>query len=366
MMLANKLTGALLTGVLAALSCVALGEDSDRAIDLLGRAQRGDFRVNVTGILLQQDVAGEGWQRVRVDRSKDGKQHCKILYPLRSMKVESIDDGVRKQTYMPDDNVIIDEDSRGDGAGGIEDRLRLAKRNYTFSIESINSVAGRDTVLITAKPRNIGIDVRRYYLDEKTAYPLKMETIGEGGKPVVAYQMSEISYPARLSPNLFKLDILPGVEIFKFERPTAVDVATARQQFGFTPVLPKSLPLGFTIQETQFNKKEDWQSIKVRLTDGLARATVYQWIPNGKPIKVIGDSTSMDVNGLRLLIVSELGPKVRARLLDAFIKAGKEAPKGEGSPLLIIILTGCPGRKDILELALGDAAFKELDAPEES
>lgn len=365
MMYTAKYLGALLTGVLAALSCVALGEDTDRAVDLLARAQRGDFRVNVTGILLQQDVGGEGWQRVRVDRSKDGKQHCKILYPLRSMKVESVDDGVRKQTYMPDDNVILDEDSRGDGAAGIEERLRLAKKNYTFSLEVVASIAGRSTVLITAKPRNSGIDTRRYYLDEKTAYPLKMETVGEGGKVVVAYQMSEISFPAHLSPNLFKLDVLPGVEVFRFERPSPVDFATAKQQFGFKPIVPKTLPVGFKVQETQFNKKEDWQSIKVRLTDGLARATVYQWIPNGKAIKVIGDSTSSDSYGIRLLIVSELGPKVRAKLLDAFVKAGKESQaRGEYEPLLLGMPADGSNRDEIFaELIRLDTALKISDAP---
>jgi len=281
------------------------------------------------------------------------------------MKVESVDDGVRKQTYIPDDNVILDEDSLGDGAAGIEDRLRLAKKNYSFSLESVSDIAGRSTVLVTAKPRNQGLDIRRFYLDEKTAYPLKLETVGEDGKPVVAYQMVEISYPSRLSPNLFKLEVLPGVDVFRFERPTPVDVATARQQFGFTPIAPKGLPFGFKVQETQFNKKEEWQSIKVRLVDGLARATVYQWIPNGKPMKVIGDSTTMDVNGIRLLIVSDLGPKVRAKLLEAFVKAGRESQsKSEAGPVLLFNPAICPRWEQMfLELVVMDAALKIPDAP---
>lgn len=304
------------------------GDQSERAIELLTKAQQSDFKTNVVGVLVQPDPTGSLFQRVKVVRAKSGLQRTTVLAPLHVAKIESIDDGKRKRTYYPDLNVIHDEAAPIQTKSEVVQRLRFAQKHYTFTITAGPHIAGRATICISAIPKNPELDIRRYYLDEETSYPLRMETLEQGGETTMMFEFKVIDYPSTLDADIFKFQTLPDVKVISYNRPRALKRGEAKKMVGFDPIVPKSLPLGFKVQEMQYNEGRDWKSVKVWLSDGLARATVFQWRPDGRNVKVMGKSTTVDYNGLRLMIVSDLGPKARTRLLDAFVAQAVEDFKG--------------------------------------
>jgi len=69
----------------------------------------------------------------------------------------------------------------------------------------------------------------------------------------------------------------------------------------------------------------------VRMTDGLVRATLYQWLSTGDDpdVKSYMDRTLREVNGVKLLLVSEISPRQRERLIDSFVSKLQAAPMAQ-------------------------------------
>jgi hypothetical protein len=313
-----------IAGALALISVGALAggaRQNDRAAyDLLARTMKPKLKVNVVSITLQRDSAGENaFQQIKLVRSKGGKQRWTVLQPVRLAGIDSVDDGVRRRLYIPDLRQIYDMESPAKAAGDLKLRLDLAKRNYTFQFVSRPKIAGRETVCVSAVPKNQELDILRYYIDEGAEYPLRVESIGDDGRTSIMFDTKFVEYPSTLDRDTFKMSTLPGVKTFTYSAPVTLSKVQARAKVGFVPVVPSGLPMGFKVQGLQFNENPEWRSVMVRLTDGLVQATVYQWRPNGQAIRSLADSTSGEYNGIRLLVVSnQLGPAARYKLLQAF------------------------------------------------
>lgn len=308
----------------ALVSSAALAED--KAVTLLRKSMGRKFPVNVVAVILQRDPAAEGvYQRVKVTRSADGRIRHSVLQPLRVAGVESVDNGEVMRTYLPDRRSVIVQDSAQRINADVEKRLGLARQNYVLSLSSAPRIAGRSTVCVTAEPKSNELFTRRYYLDEKTGYPLKLEVDDGKAEPSTVFHTLAIEFPASLKDGVFEMSTLPGrVHEIRYSRPQAVTSKTQAQNVvGFRPVLPDRLPMGFQVQEMQLNGGDEWRSVVVRLTDGLVRATVYQYRTEGRKVEAIEDCTSLDVNGIRFMLVSDLPDGVRQRLLQAFIAQAK-------------------------------------------
>jgi hypothetical protein len=109
--------------------------------------------------------------------------------------------------------------------------------------------------------------------------------------------------------------------VISYRRPEKVTKENASRAVGFMPVIPKSFPCGFRLQSMQTNDSRTWKSVVIRLTDGLARATVYQWLGNDNSgdVQSIENSTTINVGSIRVMLVSDLSPETRRRLLGAFL-----------------------------------------------
>ena len=106
------------------------------------------------------------------------------------------------------------------------------------------------------------------------------------------------------------------------------------------PIVPKTLPFGFVVRELQDSRSSDWKSVVLRVSDGLVRANVYQYLPDSRPKRPMADATSGETHGIKLILVCDsLAPTLRQQLLDALIAqadagaddrsvAGKRPPKG--------------------------------------
>lgn len=313
-------------GAALAASCAASARQN--AADILARSMENKFSVNVVAIILQRDPSVEGsFQRVKVERDTAGRSRCTILQPLRMQGTTTVDDLNRMRWYLPDQKVIIDQDSPSKEPCQVNDRIRLAKRNYTFKMEASPKIAGRPAVCVVATPRNDELETRRYYIDQSTSYPLRMETYGDSSDVHVVFDTKDVQYPKSLERGLFTLQPIGNVRTERYSRPKKMESANmAARLVGFSPLIPSGFPMGFQVQEVQVSDGQEWKSVVVRLTDGLARATVYQWVPSNVTAKALEDSTTLDHKGVRFMLVSDLGPAVREKLLQAFIAQALSSP----------------------------------------
>jgi negative regulator of sigma E activity len=232
--------------------------------------------------------------------------------------IESVDDGDRWQTVLPDEHKVVDDDSPLKFPSDDKARLALCRRNYKFSFDGEAVVAGRRAYRILAKPRHSDLNPHRFYLDRKTYYPLKAETILDGDEKV-EFETLSVSYPESIEEEHFTLHAPPSMRWEKYNRPAACPSAKeAEKELGFKPVLPKHLPMGFELLEMQFNDSPHWKSLQLRLTDGLARATIYEYRQGSDSMRAMENSSSGDVRGVQLLVVSDIDEEFRQQLLDSF------------------------------------------------
>jgi hypothetical protein len=307
------------------------GEEENPA-SLLRKSMGRRFSVNILAVIRQRDPGGNGsYQRIKVSRSSDGRIRQTILQPLRMAGIDRVDDGDTIRVYLPDKKSLIIQDSVQASPKDVDERMRLAKRNYDFAWGESCTIAGRKSLCVVVKPRHGGMTARRYYLDEHNGYPLRLEVLSGPQSDHLVFDTLAVEYPKKLASAVFDLDPLPGTLTYRYSRPKTLKSDNAEKLLGFQPILPGRLPLGFELQEMQINENKDWKSAAVRLTDGIVRATVYQWRPNGQPVESVEESSSLDVGGIRLLLVSDLPAAVRMRLLQAFVPRAEvevEATRG--------------------------------------
>jgi len=309
-----------------------------RAKELLAKSFQRSFGVNIVAVIEQRDPSNVGeMQLVKVDRSRSGSTRHQIIQPLRSQGVMSIDDGERSMMYLPAENMVINQESPQKAEGDVQFRVDLAAKNYTLSLAEGPIIAGRRTTVVTAKPRDRWLDERRLFLDEKTSYPLRHEVI-RGKVTEIQFTTKEIQYPASMDPAIFRMRKIGGVTELRYDRPADLrDPRQAERLVGFMPIVPRNLPLGFKVQSIQVNETEELASVAVRITDGLVRATVYQWRQSEEDDKVASmDNRSTGTKrGIRVMLVSELGANVRKKLLDAFIAFAREADRNGWNDIIV-------------------------------
>jgi hypothetical protein len=296
------------------------------AFELLSRSFKCDCGFNVCALIEQRDPFGAGLQRVKVDRDRDGKVHKLVLSPLSVQGIESLDDGVRWQTILPDQNLLLDQQSPSQDGEAAEFRLRLARKNYKFKFIGQTDIAGRRAIEVEARPLHRELSARTYAFDAETLYPLKEES-WEDGHPQVEFVTLDICYPKNLNESEFALRQEMGMRVVKFERPQSVRAPSdAHRALGFCPFIPKGAPLGFESQEMQISQEGEWQSLVIRLSDGLARATLYEYSANSAPVRAMDHSSTREADGVILMIVCPLGESVRSTLLDSLVQTQGSLP----------------------------------------
>jgi hypothetical protein len=342
------------------LTGIAMAQET--AAQLLARSMQRTFPVNVIAVILQKDPQGEGFQRVKIERNRQGLARCTILAPLRMSGITSVDNGERLMTFLPDRRLIIDQQSPGAEPCEVDDKIALAKRNYTFKIIPSGKIAGRETICVQAVPRFDDLEIRRYYLDSATTYPLRVETFQEGNEINVMVDTKDIAFPKVLDRKLFELEPSGDVSVQTFTKPKkVVSGSQAQNVVGFMPLIPDGLPLGFKVQEIQFSGDTKWKPIVIRMTDGLARATLYQWDKDADvKVQAFSNSSTLVYKNLKLMLVSDLSAPVRMQLLRAFLAQASVDPGFRAQRLFGLMPEA--GLQASLELVASVWAFAGIDS----
>jgi negative regulator of sigma E activity len=320
---------ALAAGLAAAFCALAFG-GSDRAESLLLKSMRRELPVNVIAVLVQRDPFAEGsFQTVRIERSRQGWNHYTVLEPLRMQGMEAVDDGSRLKLYFPDRNLMIDQESPLLLPDDAEWRMSLVRKNYEVRFTRPTKVAGRETKCIRAKPHDPRVAERRYYIDAKTGYPLRLEII-DGDQRRIQFDTKEVQYPETIDANRFKMSPVGTARQMVYSRPQNLTESEAKRKVGFHPIVPNAFPMGFQLQEMQMTSSASWRALVMRLTDGLVKVTVYQWRGSGPArVRAMDSSTAGDAGETKLLVVSDLPPSVRKEFLEAFQRAAQQMARAK-------------------------------------
>lgn len=245
-----------------------------------------------------------------------------MIAPLRLQGKESVDDGSKSYTFLPDEKIMIVQPS----ANVKEDadfRIPLISKNYVLTSKNGGKIANRGTTLVTAMAREAKVGGLRFWLDNETAYVMRKAAYNfEEEEWIPDYEVLKAEFPPKLDSSLFKISPIGGYETLEYgARTKLASLRDAERALGFMPTAPKDLPFGFQIQSMQTNTKSTWKSLAMRLTDGLQKVTVYQWKPSKSETITSGTSSTVEtVNGIKYMVVTELDPWVRKSVLKAFVR----------------------------------------------
>lgn len=293
---------------------------------LLLRSMEHAYNVNVRAIVVQRCEEDDCFQQLKIEQSRNGCSRYTVLRPLRYQGIESVDDGTKAVTYLPDSKVVLVQDSSRRESCRAQERLRMAEKNYRLTVEASPEIAGRKTVCVVAAPKSDTLEKRLFYLDAETAYLLRFETVSTTGATLLKFDTKTVSYPAEIIQPAMLLQPA-GTSTVKCDRQVALS-SNPSSQVGFDPLLPKRLPYGFKVQESRVTKSESWKAVVVRVTDGLVRATVYEWKPESgsrEGEELAPDRSVLDTRGIRLLLVSDMPKPAREGILRAFAATNAQA-----------------------------------------
>lgn len=313
-------------------------QPDDEAQELLMRSMAEGRQTPVIAILFQRSIGGPSAKmQVKVEQSKDGRSKLTVLQPLSMENVTYVDDGKHLRTYLPDAQHLIVQESPRLRQQDLHERMAIAEQNYRFRIEQATTIAGRRAQCVVAVPKSKDMAARRYYIDEDTAFLLRMEKVGPNNQAVVQLDTKLIKFPKSIPHGNFEVRPIKKPRTFNCPAPEKMASAqAARSLLGFTPVVPKSLPYGFRVQEPQIAGGEEFRFAAIRLTDGLVNATVYQWagyrkdLPKGFQPQA-GDKVA---KGVRFRVVGDLSDSAKKRLADLFVREARNTTKllAEPSP----------------------------------
>ena len=286
---------------------------------LLLRSMQSARTVNVIAIITRQDDKVR--QRLKLEQHAMGPQFRTVLQPLSIQGMTFLDDGQRSMVYLPDQQMAFECERSSDFTDDVAERMALAEENYEIRLDASQSVAGRPTFRVVASPKAPGLPARQFYLDQETLYPLRF-TMGDGsGRWKIAMDTQVVEFPRDMPTRDFRFDPLGAARRMKIEAGRPLNtVRNVSDRLGFNPVIPKRLPLGFEIQQSELRQNEDGAQAVLWLSDGLATARIYQYrCPQMREgIWSLGNNTVLTEDGVTMMMVSDLPASVRRTLLSAF------------------------------------------------
>lgn len=317
-------------GVAAVLLAASAVWADDTARDLMLRSLQKNGLVRC--VLVQTYLVTDGRTgpvRIKLEMDGEGRSRRTVLQPIRMEGNVWIDDGRRWGALSPDQKRLLIQPSPSRSRLDPKIRMALIDRNYTLSIIGPSTIAGRKTTTILAQPKDDELAARRFFIDPENGLILQSEVGDLKGKMDKTIETHLVSFPKRLDPGIFRIpEGDDSLEVVKTDWPKRLrEPSKASPLVGFTPRLKPELPSGFVISEVHLVGNEDAAFLAVRLTDGLALVTVYQWdthkrLPN---LPSRGRGHGIDGEGVCYYAVGDVSPSMRRRLAEAFLRLGPPA-----------------------------------------
>lgn len=208
-----------------------------------------------------------------ISQSSTGRTYYLVVEPSSSKGMEIIDDMERMLYYNPAKRMLTIEDRRQDLT--TEDQAKLIKQNYRLYISEGPHIAGRDTWTLYLEAMRQPLDSRRFLVDRSTGMALRSESVNNGAVNL-RFEFESIAFPAKVaepSPQ----QLFSKTKSIRDHRKPSLDRNHAAAQLGFIPIIPVKVPLGMVVREMQVITVMDKPVLAIRMTDGLAWATLYEY-----------------------------------------------------------------------------------------
>lgn len=304
---------------LALLSSFAVARD-DTSLRLLREALDSTYRINARKIVvLSSDRYEFGSMSVSVLQSRGGEVLTTVVQPLSMQGFKTIDDGKTLKSYCPDLKKVWFQESPRVHQPTADYRLSIAERNYRISHREVDEkISGRAITLVTADARSVEMPTRRYFLDRETRTLLRLETVDEKGRATSLMDTRAIEFLATVQRSQF--NALPtNIKPEPMETPLRTSPGKAAVEVNFRPILPSRLPLGFEIEGVDVLREKGANLVALRITDGLATATVYLWDPR-EDVNVLQSPGMRErtINGMKVRVIGDLPMAAKDRILQGF------------------------------------------------
>lgn len=211
---------------------------------------------------------------LREFQAADGRRRIEYLSPDRFQGQIIIDDGRQRWQYCPAgswpwERVSLDPKR-------VEARWRLLRQNYELSsLSQPAKVAGRETVVITAKPKAQGKGWCKMWLDRERFLPLQVERYQPDGRIASLTLFQDIEFDPRLPDRLFRqeTDTPPLSAAAISSQP--VSLSALRRAFGPDLPFPERLPLGYIFDSARLRHQPPAYQVHLRYTDGLSQVSLF-------------------------------------------------------------------------------------------
>lgn len=304
--------------VIGACGAPALAQDPH---EILSRSLTRQFNLPVS--IVQVRTFDRSNVMMKVESDETGNMRITMLHPISLQGIVTVDDGRRTRIFEPDEREIRSMMSPRVMLGDPGMRSELIRRNYRLSLQPAVRVAGRLCHVIRAEPRAEGLETRVVFVDRELGITLRYEVLrGDGSRLTLFDTKTATSRPAGFRVST---DLPEGKEEKSWGPLTVNDRKRARRMVGFTPRDGDELPLGFHRVAIHIVGSEERPFIGLRLTDGLATATVYQWQPSrfrdGRPFRTT--VTGVDDDGVMFSAAGNIPEYAIRRLVEHFAGSSK-------------------------------------------
>ncbi len=152
----------------------------------------------------------------------------------------------------------------------------LIERNYTVSLMSTESLAGRRAHVIRLRPVNPGNPSRRIWVDTEYPFILRTEKYRPNGFLSSLSFYNDIEFMPEIADDAFRLQVPPRVAIVTLPGAgSLVSLEDLQKRAGFSVPVPNVVPAGYVLEGGTLTPREDVQIAHIRFTDGLNTISLF-------------------------------------------------------------------------------------------
>ncbi|MGC4027626.1 MAG: MucB/RseB C-terminal domain-containing protein [Steroidobacteraceae bacterium] len=207
-----------------------------------------------------------------IHRVRDGQMTERVISTDGSGR-EFVRKGSEWVAYFPDRQIVVVERRTGSGfIAGLHGLDAEAEGHYDIGSMEQARVQGRAVQVITVMPRDPFRYGYRFWIDRKTAMPIKTRLVSASGEVIEEIAFVSLSLPAQIDDELLMPDVdAKGFRWLRRDQPKAEGAVTVR----FAP-REELLPPGFRVSAWHAARAAAASdNSRIVFTDGLAWVSVF-------------------------------------------------------------------------------------------
>lgn len=292
-------------------------------------------------------LVNRNYDGVFVHRSGGKRETLHIIHRVRDGKVterlistdgsgrEFLRKGTEWVTYFPDRKLVVVERRPSSGfISGLHGLGTRGENHYDIGSMDQARVQGRPVQVITVAPKDSYRYGYRFWIDRKTAMPIKTRLVSAKGEVIEEIAFVSLTLPSTIDDEMLKPDV--DASSFRWMRRDEPEAEQAvRVQFAAREEL---LPPGFRVSDWHAKSlaKSGFGNSRIVFTDGLAWVSVFiepaaadtRATRTGEPHPADGPAQmgasaafTVRVEGYRVTAVGEVPPATVKAIAESLVPA---------------------------------------------